>query len=84
MPANPYDTCLGCGQHDDHPKHHGFVGDGTWIAWHNDCHSRATGCPECTAVVESAGEIKGDELRAHMVANNPAGVVNADATSEEG
>lgn len=76
--ANPIDTCIGCGQTDDHPKHHSFVGDGTWVAWHNDCHSRAANCPHCSAVVESAGEVKGDELRAHIEANNPAGAVGAE------
>lgn len=64
-------NCIGCGQVDDHPRHLTDSGD-----WHNDCHARsALGCPRCAAVVESAGGLQGDELRAHIEANDPAGKV---------
>jgi hypothetical protein len=71
MPDHPIRNCLGCGQQDDHPRHHVVLQDGSSALWHNDCHSRASGCPECTAVVNSAGGAQGDELRAHIVEHDP-------------
>jgi hypothetical protein len=63
-------TCIGCGQHDDHPKHTISVGDDE-IVWHNDCHARATECVPCSAI--AASELKGDELRKYIEDNDPGG-----------
>jgi len=61
-------NCIGCGQVDDHPRHVIDVG-GVDTCWHHDCHYRATGCPVCQAVSEAG--LTGDELRAHIVENDP-------------
>jgi hypothetical protein len=65
-------NCLGCGQQDDHPRHVTDTGD-----WHLDCHARSgQGCELCEAATDSHdGELKGDDLRAHLVENDPAGPV---------
>lgn len=61
-------NCIGCGQEDDHPRHVTDFGD-----WHNDCHARsANGCELCKAVVDSAGDLKGGDLRAHIEQYDPA------------
>ncbi|MCD2193537.1 hypothetical protein LQ327_09090 [Actinomycetospora endophytica] len=65
-------NCIGCGQVDDHPRHHISIGEDD-VFWHMDCHARSgQGCELCKAVVDSAGELKGDELRAHIQQNDPA------------
>ena len=69
--ANPIRTCPGCGQQDDHPRHVLDFGD-----WHTDCHAWSSfQCEICQAVVDSHDGIKGDELRAHLEQNDPAGPV---------
>lgn len=62
-------SCIGCGQVDDHPRHIVPAGD-TDVFWHHDCHA-TTGCEVCEAV--AAEGLKGDELREHIVANDPGG-----------
>lgn len=69
-------NCLGCGQVDDHPRHVIALSDGSDACWHNDCHARSSvRCAICQAVVDSAGDLKGDELRAHLLDNDPGAPV---------
>ena len=42
--------CIGCGQHDDHPRHQIDTGADLPILWHLDCHANA-GCESCAAQV---------------------------------
>lgn len=68
-------NCIGCGQVDDHPRHHISIGEQD-VFWHMDCHARSgSGCELCQAVVDSAKGAKGDKLREHIVKNDPAGTV---------
>lgn len=64
-------NCLACGQVDDHPRHVIALADGSDVAWHNDCHARATNCAVCIDVVASANGRQGDELRSHILAHDP-------------
>lgn len=65
-------NCIGCGQIDDHPRHVIGLPGGEDVFWHNDCHARSSAaCSICAAVVESAGKLKGDALRAHIEENDP-------------
>lgn len=76
-------NCVGCGQVDDHPRHHISFGPDQDVYWHNDCHARsANGCELCEAVVNSAGDLTGDELRAHIEQNDPAGKVLANQAAQ--
>ena len=68
---NPLRTCIGCEQVDDHPRHVIVLPDGSEVGWHMDCHSLATGCEVCTEQTRGAVGAKGDELRAHLVAQPP-------------
>jgi hypothetical protein len=81
MSATPIQRCDQCGQFDDHPKVHagdGF-GDGGIRTTHLDCLSvdqeRALrdnphfGDMHGEAIDLAKGGTRGDELRAHMVAN---------------
>lgn len=66
-PALPVRTCVGCGQHDDHPRH--VVVDpahGEEIPWHMDCHANL-GCKTCQSSLTGANGAQGHELRAHIV-----------------
>lgn len=67
-------TCVGCGQTDDHPKHV-LVVDGVThesVAWHMDCHRLSdAGCLPCADQTAGAEDLKGAELREHIVANTP-------------
>ena len=67
-------NCIGCGQVDDHPRHVIDVG-GVDTYWHHDCHALATGDPVSQAVADSG--LTGDELREHILENDPAGQVAA-------
>lgn len=75
--ANPAKTCLGCGQTDDHPKHVHVQPDHSETAWHMDCHARANPpCEPCTMQIKDSpgvGAAHAEELRAHIVANDPYG-----------
>ena len=60
-------TCVGCGQHDDHPKHVIGTGDGNAIAWHMDCHALSeSGCDTCEAQKDGAEDLRGAEFREHI------------------
>lgn len=64
-------NCIACGQKDDHPRHVTDFGD-----WHLDCHARSReGCELCEAATDSHDGLTGDELRSHLVENDPAGPV---------
>lgn len=82
--SGPQRNCLACGQIDDHPRCQVVLEDGSSAYWHMDCHARVTGCQACTDTIESAGELKGDDLRSHIVANDPAGVAQAARVTTEG
>jgi hypothetical protein len=73
MTAHPVRTCIGCGQIDDHPRHVIALLDGSTVTWHHDCHAIATGDPVSAAVAASG--LTGDELRDHIVANDPGQAV---------
>lgn len=61
-------TCMGCGQSDDHPKHHAVQADGGSAYWHMDCHSRVDPpCPSCTPQVAEAKGATGGDFRAHII-----------------
>jgi flavoprotein len=81
--AHPIRNCLACGQVDDHPRDHVVLPDGSSAYWHMDCHARATGCQPCQDVLDHAGVKQGDELRSHIVANDPAGAAKAARASSE-
>lgn len=60
-------TCLACGQYDDHPKDQVILPDHSSVFYHMDCHSRTdAGCRGCYASTETAGGKTGDALRAHL------------------
>lgn len=67
-------SCIGCSQADDHPRHVIATPDPTSpgghidVAWHMDCHKIVTNCAVCTDQLAGAENLKGDELRAHLVA----------------
>lgn len=65
--SNPTVPCIGCTQVDDHPRHSVQVGDNTWVDWHMDCHSTATGCESCTEHTTKSGGKTGDDFRAHLL-----------------
>ena len=70
--------CIGCGQHDDAPRHVIALPDGSEVMWHHDCHSLASPpCVACAATVESASGAQNDELRAHIVSGGAAEAVAA-------
>jgi hypothetical protein len=69
--ANPIRTCLACGQTDDHPRHVIGLPDGNSINYHMDCCVVVKNCEHCTASLEGSNEAKGDDLRAHIIANAP-------------
>lgn len=60
--------CVGCAQHDDHPRHVIATAPGQVAEWHMDCHVIATGCEVCTQQIADAADVKGDDLRAHLLA----------------
>lgn len=61
-------TCIGCTQHDDHPKHVIDLGGGDEVRWHFDCHVIATGCPDvCAPARIGADGLTGDAFRAHRI-----------------
>lgn len=61
-------TCVGCSQHDDHPKHVIGTADGNSIAYHFDCHAASeTGCPSCSAQKAGAENLRGAEFREHII-----------------
>ena len=66
--TNPVRPCHGCGQTDDHPRHHHVertpFGDVDRIL-HLDCCA-SLGCPGCKAQIEGAEGLRGDELRQHI------------------
>ena len=69
-------TCIGCVQHDDHPKHRHVVGgDQPDIFWHMDCHLIALAgeeCAICTPARAGADGLTGHEFRAHIVSASTA------------
>src|SRR4051794_4258888 len=69
--THPTRNCMGCGQHDDHPRHQEVLPDGSSAFWHFDCRYQTNGDPTAGAVAESG--LKGEELRQHILANDPAG-----------
>jgi hypothetical protein len=73
-------NCIGCGQVDDHPRHVIALPDGSDAPWHHDCHARATGDPVSEAIAETG--LKGDELREHIINNDPG--AQAAAARNEG
>lgn len=77
-------TCFVCGQADDHPMHHSVLPDGSSAYAHMDCHARQDPpCGPCKAVTDShGGTLTGNELRQHIVANDPAGKWIADQQQE--
>lgn len=72
-PSHPVRTCIGCGKTDDHPRIVIALRDGTDVNWHHDCHALATGDPITSAIAECG--LKGDDLRAHIVENDPGQAV---------
>lgn len=67
--THPIETCIGCAQTDDHPKHQIIQRDDTSVFWHHDCHAIATG-DEVSAAVAACG-FTGDKLRAHIIKHDP-------------
>lgn len=59
--------CVGCGQHDDHPRHMIVTAPGQVALWHMDCHVLATDCEVCAKQIADAADVKGDELREHLL-----------------
>lgn len=72
----PIRLCIGCGQHDDHPRHVIAQG-GTAALWHMDCHVLSTGCEVCAAQLKACGTstepdgVVGDELQSRLLALRP-------------
>lgn len=68
--TKPIRLCIGCGQHDDHPRH---VINGQQ-PWHMDCHALATGCEVCTQQLErcdtstASDGVIGAELQSRLIA----------------
>lgn len=61
-------SCLGCGQSDDHPKHQVVIPPNfDSVFWHFDCHLKITGCDLCAPTVLSAKGKTGDDLRKHIM-----------------
>lgn len=59
--------CNGCGQTDDHPRHHHVTPDDRPDElFHLDCHA-ALGCECCAAQVEGAEGKTGEAMRQHIV-----------------
>jgi hypothetical protein len=81
MAQHPVRDCLACGQKDDHPRDHVVLPDGSSAYWHMDCHARMTGCQTCQDTVDTAEGKTGDELRDHIVANDPAAAAKANRAS---
>lgn len=76
--------CIGCGQHDDGPRHQVALPDGSSVFWHLDCHVLSSvDCLECAATVESAQGKQNDDLRAHITSGGAEAAVAA-ATGQEG
>jgi hypothetical protein len=71
QPAEPITKhvrlCVGCAQHDDHPRHVIAMPGGQVANWHMDCHVLATDCEVCTKQIADADGAKGDELRGHLL-----------------
>lgn len=69
-PAHRMDMyCDGCGQIDQHPRHHHAGDDGTYTRKHFDC-CHAAGCPDgsCGHFLGGSGLAHGDGLRAWLEA----------------
>lgn len=61
-------SCLGCGQSDDHPKHQVVIPPNfDSVFWHMDCHLKITGCDICAPTVLSANGKTGEDFRTHIV-----------------
>lgn len=60
--------CVGCGQHDDHPRAIHVLADGiTEVPFHYDCHALIQpDCPACGPMAKVADGRTGDELIAHL------------------
>lgn len=72
VPTIKSDSCVACGQVDDHPRHSMPAPDGDgWADFHMDCHA-TLGCPTCVESIRDAAGATGDAFRAHLVAMMPA------------
>lgn len=68
MPEHAHVECHMCNQVDNHPKHSFLTRiDAPWTERHYDCCA-SVGCESCANKIKDAGVVKGDELRAHLVA----------------
>lgn len=68
MAVKPIRLCIGCGQHDDHPRHVIHMKGQPGAMWHMDCHVLATGCETCKRQIADAEGKTGAELREHLLA----------------
>jgi hypothetical protein len=66
--------CVGCAQHDDHPRHVIAMAGGQVANWHMDCHVLATDCEVCAAQLAACDTstasdgVIGDELQTRLIA----------------
>lgn len=60
--------CVGCGQHDDHPRALHVLPGGVDVAlFHYDCHALIDPtCELCVSVTEMSAGKTGDELITHL------------------
>jgi hypothetical protein len=61
-------NCMGCGQTDDHPRHHAVQPDGSSAYFHLDCHARLDPpCEVCSRQVAGSSGATGSAMQAHII-----------------
>lgn len=63
--------CIACTQKDDHPRHIIDLGNNSEAMMHLDCCVMVRDCAVCKTQLADAGDVKGDQLREHLVSLPP-------------